>query len=78
MAADELAFGTTADGTPVPYVLTTGGGKPAYAVVLMPGGNGTPLAACGPSGTAPSRPSAKPAALRLPPRRLVRSGARPE
>lgn len=39
-AADELAFGTTADGTSVPYVLTTGGGKPAYAVVLMPGGNG--------------------------------------
>ena len=40
-AADELASGTSPDGTSVPYVLTTGeGGRPAYAVVLMPGGTG--------------------------------------
>ncbi len=40
-AADELASGTSSDGTSVPYVLTAGeGGKPAYAVVLMPGGTG--------------------------------------
>jgi hypothetical protein len=31
-----------ADGTPVPYVLTTSDGeKPRYAVILMPGGAGT-------------------------------------
>ena len=40
-AADELASGTSSDGTSVPYVLTTDeGGRPAYAVVLMPGGAG--------------------------------------
>jgi hypothetical protein len=40
-AADELASGTSSDGTPVPYVLTTGEvGRPAYAVILMPGGAG--------------------------------------
>jgi hypothetical protein len=39
-AGDELASGKMADGTPVPYVLTTGGGTPAYAVILMPGGRG--------------------------------------
>jgi hypothetical protein len=40
-AADELAFGTSSDGRSVPYVLTTSeGGRPAYAVVLMPGGAG--------------------------------------
>ena len=40
-AADELASGTSSDGMSVPYVLTTdGGGRPAYAVVLMPGGAG--------------------------------------
>ena len=40
-AADELAAGTSSDGTSVPYVLTTGeGGRPAYAVILMPGGAG--------------------------------------
>ena len=39
-AGDELASGKTADGASVPYVLTTGGGKPAYAVILMPGGGG--------------------------------------
>ncbi|CAN5670808.1 hypothetical protein BH10PSE6_BH10PSE6_55410 [soil metagenome] len=38
-AADELASGTTADGMSVPYVLTAGS-KPAYAVILMPGGAG--------------------------------------
>lgn len=38
-AADELASGTSADGTSVPYVLTAGG-TPAYAVILMPGGAG--------------------------------------
>lgn len=41
IAADELASGRSADGLSVPYVLTTGeGGKPAYAVILMPGGAG--------------------------------------
>ena len=40
-AADELASGASPDGTSVPYVLTTGeSGKPAYAVILMPGGAG--------------------------------------
>ena len=39
-AGDELASGKMADGTSVPYVLTTGGGTPAYAVILMPGGVG--------------------------------------
>ena len=40
-AADELASGKMADGTSVAYVLTTSGGqKPAYAVILMPGGKG--------------------------------------
>jgi hypothetical protein len=39
-AGDELASGKMADGTSVPYVLTTAGGKPAYAVILMPGGVG--------------------------------------
>src|SRR5499427_976325 len=39
-AGDELASGKMADGTSVPYVLTTGGGTPAYAVILMPGGLG--------------------------------------
>jgi hypothetical protein len=40
-AADELASGRMADGTSVAYVLTTSGGqKPAYAVILMPGGKG--------------------------------------
>ena len=39
-AGDELASGKMADGTLVPYVLTTGGGTPAYAVILMPGGVG--------------------------------------
>src|ERR1700760_4529271 len=39
-AGDELASGKMADGTSVPYVLTTGGGAPAYALILMPGGLG--------------------------------------
>jgi hypothetical protein len=39
-AADELAFAASADGSSVPYLLTTGGGRPAYAVILMPGGPG--------------------------------------
>ena len=40
-AGDELASGKLADGTSVAYVLTTGGGqRPAYAVILMPGGRG--------------------------------------
>jgi hypothetical protein len=39
-AGDELASGKMADGTSVPYVLTTGGGTPAYALILMPGGVG--------------------------------------
>jgi hypothetical protein len=40
-AADELASGKMADGTPVAYVLTTSGSAaPAYAVILMPGGKG--------------------------------------
>src|SRR5215475_6142310 len=39
-AGDELASGKMPDGTSVPYVLTTGGGTPAYAVILMPGGGG--------------------------------------
>src|SRR3954468_16312017 len=39
-AADELALATSADGSSVPYVLTTGGAAPAYAVILMPGGPG--------------------------------------
>jgi len=40
-AADELASGKMADGTSVAYVLTTSGNpRPAYAVILMPGGKG--------------------------------------
>jgi hypothetical protein len=39
-AGDELAAGKMVDGTSVPYVLTTGGGTPAYALILMPGGLG--------------------------------------
>ena len=39
-AGDELAAGKMADGSSVPYVLTTGGGTPRYAVILMPGGRG--------------------------------------
>ncbi len=40
-AGDELASGRMADGTSVAYVLSTsGGGSPAYAVILMPGGRG--------------------------------------
>lgn len=36
-AADELGSAIKADGTPVSYILTTGGeGKPRYAIVLMP------------------------------------------
>jgi hypothetical protein len=38
-AADELVL-TRSDAGAVSYVLTTGGGTPAYAVILMPGGNG--------------------------------------
>src|SRR6478609_90499 len=39
-AADELAVATSADGSSVPYLLTTGGARPSYAVILMPGGAG--------------------------------------
>jgi len=40
-ARDELAQATPPGGSPFNYVLTTGdGGKPTYAVILMPGGNG--------------------------------------
>lgn len=39
-AADELAVATSADGSSVPYLLTTGGAMPTYAVILMPGGAG--------------------------------------
>ena len=39
-AADELASVRSNDGGSVAYILTTGGGKPTYAVILMPGGNG--------------------------------------
>ncbi len=39
-AADELAVARSGDAGAVSYVLTTGGGAPTYAVVLMPGGNG--------------------------------------
>jgi len=40
-AGDELASGKMADGTSVAYVLTTSGSaRPAYAVILMPGGRG--------------------------------------
>jgi hypothetical protein len=39
-AGDELASGKMADGTSVPYVLTTGGGTSTYALILMPGGSG--------------------------------------
>jgi len=42
LARDEFATGNMADGTVVPYVLTTSGtDKPLYAVILMPGGAGT-------------------------------------
>ncbi|HTR87163.1 MAG TPA: hypothetical protein VMI56_21960 [Reyranella sp.] len=41
LAGDELAPVVAPDGFSFNYVLTTGnGGKPAYAVILMPGGNG--------------------------------------
>jgi hypothetical protein len=39
-AADELAYGRTADGMSVAYVLTTSGSPPSHAVILMPGGSG--------------------------------------
>jgi hypothetical protein len=39
-AVDELVSVRSADGGAVAYVLTTGGGTPTYAVILMPGGNG--------------------------------------
>jgi hypothetical protein len=39
-AADELVSVRSADGGAVAYMLTTGGGTPAYAVILMPGGRG--------------------------------------
>lgn len=39
-AADELVSLRSADGGSVAYVLTTGGGAPSYAVILMPGGRG--------------------------------------
>ncbi|TAJ38671.1 MAG: hypothetical protein EPO55_15035 [Reyranella sp.] len=40
-ARDELVTSArTAGGETVPYVLTTKGGTPAYAVILMPGGSG--------------------------------------
>jgi hypothetical protein len=39
-AADELALVRSPEAGAVSYVLTTGGGTPAYAVILMPGGNG--------------------------------------
>ena len=39
-AADELALVRSGDAGAVAYVLTTGGGTPTYAVILMPGGNG--------------------------------------
>lgn len=38
-AADELAVARSG-AVAVSYVLTTGGGAPTYAVILMPGGNG--------------------------------------
>lgn len=39
-AADELAVAVSADGSSLPYLLTTGGTRPTYAVILMPGGPG--------------------------------------
>ncbi|MBS0525165.1 MAG: hypothetical protein JSS04_16175 [Proteobacteria bacterium] len=39
-AADELVLVRSHEAGAVAYVLTTGGGTPAYAVILMPGGNG--------------------------------------
>jgi hypothetical protein len=39
-AADELVSVRSTDAGSVAYVLTTGGGTPTYAVILMPGGNG--------------------------------------
>ena len=40
-AADELVGSArTADGTAVPYVLTSKPGQPSVAVILMPGGKG--------------------------------------
>jgi len=39
-AADELANARAADGTTVPYILTSQPGQPRYAVILMPGGKG--------------------------------------
>jgi hypothetical protein len=39
-AADELALVRSRNAGAVAYVLTTGGGAPTYAVILMPGGNG--------------------------------------
>ncbi|MEP6995007.1 MAG: hypothetical protein ABI968_10840, partial [Acidobacteriota bacterium] len=57
-AADELASGTSSDGTSVPYVLTTGeGGRPAYAVVLLPGGAERQSRPCHPESAATRDPS---------------------
>lgn len=39
-AADALATARAADGTSVPYILTSQPGQPRYAVILMPGGRG--------------------------------------
>lgn len=39
-AGDELATAPSPDGAGVPYILTTGDGRPAHAVILMPGGQG--------------------------------------
>jgi hypothetical protein len=39
-AADELVSVRSPEAGTVAYVLTTGAAKPAYAVILMPGGNG--------------------------------------
>src|SRR6185437_8222775 len=41
-AADELVLVRSHEAGAVAYVLTTGGSTPAYAVILMPGGNGIP------------------------------------
>jgi hypothetical protein len=39
-AADELAVAAGSDGASVPYILTIGSDMPAYAIILMPGGQG--------------------------------------
>jgi len=39
-AADELVLVRSHEAGAVAYVLTTGGSTPAYAVIMMPGGNG--------------------------------------